>query len=219
MGFNKKGIKYVRNRPLSDVLTGKVFGKWTVGEPLPKETRKEKGGVLYSCTCTCGAVKEVRAALLVNGGSTQCQECYWNVPICKKGHDTTICGRTKSRCCRMCAKENALMYNYGITLAEYEALYNLQERKCAICGKELAFTKIPGRTNEKGRTEVDHEHIAKKQKDKPSKKSTVRGLLCGGRFAGCNRRLGKIDNAEWLKKALAYIENPPAKQLFKKEKM
>jgi hypothetical protein len=162
MGFNKKGIKYVRNRPLSDVLTCK----------------------------------------------------------CKKGHDTTICGRNASGGCRMCAKERHLIRTYGITFAEYEALYNFQKGKCAICGRSLALirhaTTVNQRFNTEGRAEVDHLHILKKQKIKPSKKSTVRGLLCGGRYAGCNHRLGKIDSIPWLTAALAYITNPPAHQLFGK---
>ena len=39
---------------------------------------------------------------------------------------------------------------------------------------------------------------------------SVRGLLCPGRHRGCNRLLGRIDNPNWLMKALAYVQDPPA---------
>lgn len=39
---------------------------------------------------------------------------------------------------------------------------------------------------------------------------SVRGLLCPGRYAGCNRLLGRVDNIIWLKNAIQYLENPPA---------
>jgi len=42
---------------------------------------------------------------------------------------------------------------------------------------------------------------------------SVRGLLCAGRYRGCNRLLGRIDNIRWLEKTLAYLRNPPAKKL------
>jgi len=44
---------------------------------------------------------------------------------------------------------------------------------------------------------------------------SVRGLLCAGRYAGCNRKLGRIDNPVWLRRILAYLENPPAEQIQK----
>jgi hypothetical protein len=122
----------------------------------------------------------------------------------------------------MCAKEHHLIRTYGITFAEYEALYNLQKGKCAICEKPLVLirhaTEASQRFKTTGRAEVDHEHVLKSQKVKPEKKSTVRGLLCGGKYAGCNRRLGKIDNVPWLTAALSYVANPPARQLFGKTK-
>ena len=47
---------------------------------------------------------------------------------------------------------------------------------------------------------------------------SVRGLLCPGRHgpAGtcCNRNLGRVDNPDWLHKALSYLENPPARKVL-----
>jgi hypothetical protein len=114
-------------------------------------------------------------------------------------------------------KGTQLMSAYGITIEEYEALYNFQGGKCAVCGRTLALIKLAKGVAVEGRAEVDHQHVPKKQKIKPPKKDTVRGLLCGGRWAGCNAKLGRVDKVEWMRAALAYIENPPARQLFGKE--
>ena len=43
---------------------------------------------------------------------------------------------------------------------------------------------------------------------------SVRGLLCPGRYRGCNRLLGHIDNIPFLEKAIAYLKNPPAHQVI-----
>lgn len=43
---------------------------------------------------------------------------------------------------------------------------------------------------------------------------SIRGLLCPGRYTGCNRLMGRIDHPEWLEKVLAYLKNPPARQIL-----
>jgi hypothetical protein len=112
--------------------------------------------------------------------------------------------------CKACIKNRNLKREYGITLAEMQAVYDFQKGKCAICGKEFGSI-IPGRSGfGKGmRIEVDHDHI----KGQPKRK-TVRGLLCGGRWAGCNRKLGRIDKILWLEKVLDYLRNPPAQEFL-----
>jgi hypothetical protein len=45
---------------------------------------------------------------------------------------------------------------------------------------------------------------------------SVRGLLCPGRYAGCNRKLGRIDDINWLKAVLHYLQNPPSKKILDK---
>ena len=42
---------------------------------------------------------------------------------------------------------------------------------------------------------------------------SVRGLLCAGRYAGCNRKLGRIDQIPWLENMLKYLKDPPAQRL------
>ena len=74
-------------------------------------------------------------------------------------------------------------------------MWKYQNGQCAICGKDLKTTRV----------EIDHKHGTKLPK-----RQTVRGLLCGGRYAGCNRKLGRLDNEAWLAAALRYVTNPPA---------
>lgn len=77
-----------------------------------------------------------------------------------------------------------LRKKYGITVAVWEAMYDTQLGRCALCLTPLAeVTKIC----------VDHDHAT----------GRVRGLLCNN----CNHGLGKFqDNAEILRRAAAYVD-------------
>ena len=71
---------------------------------------------------------------------------------------------------------------YGITLAEYEAMMQAQDGRCAICGE---------RPEE--RLRVDHDHVT----------GAVRELLC----APCNIALGGArDNPDLLRAMITYLE-------------
>lgn len=192
-------------------LTGQVFGSWTV---VGLHTKKAKNGGLYwRCKCSCGSTHKVSSTTLLSGTSTQCRVCKGKNSrkrFCAKGHDTDLWGRTNSQACRGCVRERHLLSNYGITLNEFEAIFAAQNGLCAICKKQLGVYK----TGESGfgngcRIEVDHQHGTKLPK-----KATVRGLLCGGRWAGCNRKLGRIDKIEWLKNVILYLEKPPAREVL-----
>jgi hypothetical protein len=105
-----------------------------------------------------------------------------------------------------------------MSLAEYEDLFELQHGMCAICGKPLSVNvafSFGKETNKTRRAEVDHRHVPKKTKPQPPKRELVRGLLCGGRYAGCNAKLGHVDNIEWLRAAANYLTDPPAQKLRK----
>ena len=43
---------------------------------------------------------------------------------------------------------------------------------------------------------------------------SIRGLLCPGRYKGCNRRMGRLDDPIILRNLAAYLENPPARQVI-----
>ena len=99
------------------------------------------------------------------------------------------------------ARNSYLLRTYGITLAEFEAILEAQQHCCCICGRSLVDRRI----------EVDHDHRLARQ---IGKRGSVRGLLCGGRYQGCNRKLGKIDDAKWLRSAANYLEAPPARSVL-----
>lgn len=88
-------------------------------------------------------------------------------------------------------KSHQLMYEYGITLAEHDALFALQNNVCAICKSETSGSKHS--------FHVDHCHDS----------GVVRGILCHG----CNIMLGAArDNPEILKAAVTYLSNDFEKQ-------
>ena len=72
---------------------------------------------------------------------------------------------------------------YGITVEQFDALFELQGGCCKLCGK----------ISESRRLCIDHDHIT----------DAVRGLLC----IQCNSALGKLgDTVEGLMRALAYVK-------------
>lgn len=76
-------------------------------------------------------------------------------------------------------RERVLRHRYGIDQAVFDALVELQEGCCAICGRERPLC-------------VDHDHET----------GRVRGLLC----RICNSAIGKLDDdPALLVKAAAYL--------------
>jgi hypothetical protein len=81
----------------------------------------------------------------------------------------------------------AIEAKYGITAAQYEALYVFQGGRCAICQRATGRSK---------RLAVDHDH----------KTGEVRGLLC----SYCNQMVGQArDDPEMFQRAADYLLNPP----------
>lgn len=85
------------------------------------------------------------------------------------------------------ARKNSIKQRYGISLEQYDQMFEKQNGRCAICGKPET-AKFRGITK---RLQVDHCHRSKK----------VRGLLCNV----CNVRLGVLENKEFCKKAEKYL--------------
>ena len=89
-----------------------------------------------------------------------------------------------SRKCRLCRRDYDWQYRYGMSPEQYYEMYQQQEGKCAICGKDLGDGEYLC---------IDHE----------SETGEVRGLLC----KSCNSGLGFFkDNPTNLKKAIEYLE-------------
>lgn len=83
-----------------------------------------------------------------------------------------------------------LRRKYGLSEEQFEHLFNLQGRCCAICNAASPGTKH-------GSWAVDHCHDT----------NIVRGLLCHR----CNLMLGHArDDTGFLASAISYLQNPPA---------
>lgn len=85
-------------------------------------------------------------------------------------------------------REGMLIRSYGITLAEYDEIFEKQKGKCAICGLPEKYSVTMGYAR---RLCVDHDH----------KTDKVRGLLCNK----CNTRLAVLDDEDFVKKAEKYL--------------
>jgi len=97
-------------------------------------------------------------------------------------------------CASAAAHHRHIEKTYGISTRQYNAILQLQGGVCAICGRR------PG----KRRLAVDHDHQT----------GEVRGLLCASGDYGCNKGLGYFDdNVEVLRRAVAYLDSPPARML------
>ncbi|MGV9891761.1 endonuclease VII domain-containing protein [Streptomyces sp. NPDC003395] len=80
------------------------------------------------------------------------------------------------------AYEQALKYNYGMTMADYKERLESQGHRCAVCGEES-----------ERRLHVDHDH----------RTGAIRGLLC----EWCNHAIGKAkDDPARLRAMAEYLE-------------
>lgn len=84
---------------------------------------------------------------------------------------------------------------YGVTPAEYRALYRAQGGRCYVCRRASGKAKRLG---------VDHNHLTKE----------VRGLVCTGSLNAntCNRLIA-IYGREALLRAVAMLSDPPPARL------
>ena len=120
------------------------------------------------CT-TCNKVKEEKHFPKGTRGAV-CKDC-------KNRHARRVYDPEKQR-------EKLYMRRYGITIKDYDKMYEDQNGKCAICKKEKTI---------KNNFYVDHCHKTKK----------VRGLLC----MRCNSGIGYFkDNTQLMKKAIEYLK-------------
>lgn len=127
--------------------------------------------------------------------------------------------------------------NYRWTKEMYLALGEHQEWKCAGCGREagamplnidhehfkVVTVKDKGRGLWLAKVSLKDGRYFEGYGEKKTEAvervrdlalpASVRGLLCAGRYAGCNRKYGRIDDATWLRSMLNYTLYPPARRL------
>jgi len=145
--------------------------------------------------------KECQAELGPRVKTGLCRKCYnrastraWYIanPDKVKAHQAKRCPKEACRRSREWylnnkgrAKDTALKKDYGITLDDWNRMFEAQNGCCAICGQhqsDLSRTLC-----------VDHNHETGK----------VRGLLCGT----CNRSIGLLkDDKDILRSAISYLE-------------
>ena len=183
-------------------LKGRVFGKWTV---ISYAGSRGGDGAIWTCRCECGTTRTVSSTSLLSGRSRSCGK-HKQRPLCKNGHPREE--GMNSGGCRTCGRIRRWKTVYGLSEQDYRDLWEFQQGRCAICGKKLDDKLgLPG-WGAGARVEIDHDHA--KGLDK---RESVRGLLCGGRWAGCNRKLGHF-KLEWLQAATKYMAATPASQVL-----
>ena len=114
--------------------------------------------------------------------------CY----LCERSLELTEF-HNKRRECKDCSKGIKLIYRYGISMEEYLALLEEQNRVCAICERS---------PEEVGVLAVDHDH-----KCCPTAKTCgkcIRKLLC----TDCNISIGRFnDDIARLERAAKYLKS------------
>ena len=134
----------------------------------------------------------------------RCSDCKKVFPVSGFHRNTTRSGGYNG-VCKVCKNKRAKKYNqtsegkestrkglykfkYGITLQDYDDMFEAQKGVCAICGKpeSCTFKDVIKRLS------VDHDHSTGK----------IRGLLCDK----CNRLLGNAnDDTGVLVCAILYL--------------
>lgn len=91
---------------------------------------------------------------------------------------------------KLTTRDKYLLDKYGITVKVFDEMMKVNKGGCWICGR-IPITQ---------RLNVDHDH----------KTGQVRGLLCPGRYQGCNRKLignYRREHAILFERAASYLRN------------
>lgn len=151
-------------------LSGRVFGRLTAGAPASSDRR----GVVWSCTCACGAATTALASDLIGGRKVSCGCAVVDKP------GLTPAGLNARRVAGG-HRRRALKRNAGgsFTAAQIDALYRAQRGRCACCGVAL-----------RGKFHRDHRVALA---NGGSNDITNIELLCGP----CNLSKGAKDEIAW----------------------
>lgn len=96
-------------------------------------------------------------------------------------------------------KGYSLRRDYGISIEDYQELFEKQGGVCAICGRPDGDEK--GNNNGSKSLAVDHDHET----------GVVRGLLC----SMCNKGIGSLmDSRALLRKAIEYLDAHERSQIL-----
>ncbi|HEY6021270.1 MAG TPA: endonuclease VII domain-containing protein [Candidatus Paceibacterota bacterium] len=126
-----------------------------------------------------------------------CRDCGSTTRALKApGPRCATCLRTLKKAQKRAAHGRWILKTYGLTLEQYEALYEAQGGVCYICRRATGKVK---------RLAVDHDH----------RSGFVRGLCC----STCNKILAHFrDDPEAGWRVFKYLEYPPAFDVIGKVK-
>ena len=133
------------------------------------------------CGLEANTEEELELFVTANNGSL-----YGKTQECKECNSRDGRKYRKLESTQKASRKNHLKKTYGITLEEYDDMFNEQEGRCKICGTTDSQSSSP-------HFHVDHCHSS----------GIVRGLLCGP----CNQGLGQFkDNIPSLEAAIKYLK-------------
>ena len=148
--------------------------------------RKNADGLNTECKL-CNAARAKKWAF-DNKAKNIMKATTWNKENRNRHNEISVKWNSKNKRKK---KNTHLQKHFGISIEEYETLFNIQEGKCAICGN--TESTIDKRSNMPKMLSVDHDHVTGK----------IRGLLC----QTCNLVLGLFkDSLDKFEKAIVYLE-------------
>jgi hypothetical protein len=160
-------------------LIGTRFGKLLVlsrSDTVKKHTT-------WNCLCDCGNSKVIRGSNLRTGKSSSCG-CVMALKAKERLHKHGKSNRKNKNRYYEYTREIHIKRKYGLSLEQYNQMFEDQNGKCVICDYKFG--------QKKGDCYVDHCHET----------SVVRGLLC----QNCNTGLGNFkDKPERINKAAEYL--------------
>lgn len=161
--------------PKLDDITGKIFGRLTVVNRAESKSKK----IRWNCSCECGGTAVVFGQYLKSGRTKSCG-CFQKEQMSARRFKHGLANQRD----KTYKKAIRLRYKYGITLENWNSMYESQNGRCMIC--EYQFGQ------KQSDCYVDHCHST----------SVVRGLLC----QNCNTTIGHAkDNPATLIKAASYL--------------
>lgn len=156
-----------------------------------------QGGQVCSPVKQCVKCKQIKSAKsfykeprVLDGLTARCKQCMKADSITSyQSRKEEVLASHKEKYCAKKNRAKHLMANYGLTVEEWNQLFESQNYRCAICG-----SKDPMHNN--GHFVVDHCHNF----------DFVRGILCGH----CNSMIGLAkDDPDILFDAAMYIWSRP----------
>lgn len=166
---------------------------WLVGQPMQEQ-------ILYAEHRLAAVAPDLRVARVPKeawpAGRRWCAGCQSFVRLAD-------CASGSARC-RACAARSSREYRlgatFGITTAEYKAIWIAQGGVCYLCGRRSVSRPLA----------VDHNHET----------SEIRGLLCPDPDWGCNLKIvARADSSPggivgFALRLLTYGRNPPARAVL-----